>query len=115
MDISTLSLSDAKSILQQCRLYKDLTKKLGKRGRTLFHHSVEGTHSFIVEYYPNIDAEYVLEKAVSLYQSVFQVVAKKEDIVLVEKNHLLSGMKVYYDDNCIDLSFKSIEYKLRQS
>ena len=115
MDITKLSLSEAKSMLRLVRLYKDLTKKLGKRGRALFHHEVDGTHSYIVEYFSNLDQWYVLEKAFSVYSQIFWVQPKKEDIVLLAKEQLLSWIKVYYDDACVDLSFKNIEYKLSKA
>ena len=72
------------------------------------------SHIYKVEYYPSLEKEYVFEKAIHTYKKVFSTDVKKEDIVLKEKLSLLSGMKIYFDDACIDMSFKNIEYKLQK-
>lgn len=114
IDIQSLGLEDSKKVLKSLRLYKDLSKKLGRRGRKIFSDTTTGTHSYIVEYFPNVWKEYALEKALYVYEHTFEVIPKKEEVFLVEKNHLISGLKVYFDDNCVDLSFKNIENKLQK-
>jgi hypothetical protein len=108
------NLSEAKKILRDLRLYKDMVKKLWKRGRILFHRDMNHSHSYKIEYFPSLEKEYILEKAVSIYKQVFLVDVKKEDIILKEKINLLSWMKIYFDDACVDMSFKNIEYKLQK-
>jgi hypothetical protein len=111
---SITQIDIAKQALRDVRLYKDMIKKLWKRGKILFHQKMEGSHSFTVEYFPSVWVEFAKEKALFVYSSVFWVIPKMEDIVLIEKENLLSGIKVYFDDSCVDLSFKNIEYKLQK-
>lgn len=112
IDVKNLDIETAKKALKDMRLYQDMVKKLGKRGKKLFVQKTNGTHSFIVEYYPSVGKEYALEKALNVYSKAFSITPRQEEVQLFEKEHLLSGLKVYLDDNCVDLSFKNIEYKL---
>ncbi len=113
-DVKSLDLETSKKALREMRLYQDMIKKLWKRWRALFHHKIEGTHSFLVEYFPSVGIEFAQEKALQVYLKAFSVQPKLEEIRFVSKEHLLSGIKVYFDDNCIDLSFRNIEYKLNK-
>jgi hypothetical protein len=113
-DVKTLTLENAKKALQEVRLYQDMTKKLWKRGRALFHNKMDWTHTYLVEYFPAVGIEFTREKALQIYEKVWLVTPKIEEILFVPKDNLLSGVKVYFDDNCIDLSFKNIEYKLNK-
>lgn len=114
MDIQSLDLKDLKEVLKGLNSYKDLSKKLGKRWKSLFSTISKWTHVYVVEYFPSVWKSYALEKSMHVFSGVFGVSPQKEEIKLVEKENISSGIKVYYDDNCVDLSFKSIENKLQK-
>jgi len=55
--IEKLGLTELKDLLTDLKLYKDMTKKLGERGRVLFHKNQNNTSSFVVEYFPSLSED----------------------------------------------------------
>lgn len=112
MDFSNLNASNAKNILKDIKLYRDLTKKLGRRWKRIFEKLKNDKSYYLVEYYPSINVDFAFLKASEIYKKVFSVSPSREEIVFSSKESILWGIKVYMDDNVVDLSFAKIEKKL---
>jgi hypothetical protein len=107
--IEKLNLADAKKLLFEIRSYADMTKKLGNRGRGLFMKTLLGTQSFTVEYFPALGEDSAWEKAQSVFKKSFSVSPSREEVRFIENAKIKGGMKVYSDDNMVDLSYKKVE------
>lgn len=109
-----LKLKEAKTLLRDIRLYADMTKKLGKRGAKSFSQKLNGTQSFVVEYYPALGEAGSYEQAIGVFTKSFQVSPEKKDITFIAKEDIKGGMKVYVDDMMVDLSYSKVEKLLQK-
>lgn len=107
--IDNMSLEDAKNVLRSIRSYADMTKKLWARGRDLFMKSLLWTRSFTIEYFPALGKDSAWNQAQNVFSKSFSESPKKEEVKFIENPDLKGGMKVYVDDNMIDLSYKKVE------
>jgi len=107
--LDTIKLADAKSLLRDMRKYADMTKKLGKRWQSLFMKQLLWQQTLKVEYFPALWESGAWNQAEDVFTKSFGVSAKKAEVEFVPSSHLKWGMKVYCDDNMVDLSFKKIE------
>ena len=107
--LEKINLADAKQLLKDVRSYADMTKKLGNRGRGLFMKTLLGTQSFTIEYFPALGKQAAWDQAQNVFQKSFWVTPKQEDVIFVENTKIKGGMKVYSDDNMVDLSYKKVE------
>ena len=113
-EIQKLNLEDLKELLKNLKLFKDLIKKLWVRWKELFKRWLTWKKELIVEYFSSISEELAFEKAKVVYGKVFSSnntfrwVSKKE-IKFISKKELWGGIKVYFDDSMVDLSFSKIE------
>lgn len=112
--LDNLSLADAKSLLRDMRVYADMTKKLWLRGKNLFMKNLLGQKTLTVEYFPALWVDGAWSQAEGVFSKSFWVKAKKEDVIFVEISALKWGMKVYCDDNMVDLSFKKVEHLMQK-
>jgi len=101
-----ISGEELKKILKTLKLYKDLTKKLWNRWKALFKSILTWESEYKVEYYTHASKDDSLEEAIKVYKKVFWDDVSPDDIRLVEKESLEWGIKVFKDDNLVDLSFK---------
>ena len=108
-DIQALNLQDLKDLLKEIKLYKDLSKKLWIRWRKLYKRWLAWKQELLVEYFPLISEDLAYEKAKIVYEKIFSLNVKKNEIEFVSKQELLWGIKVYLDDSMIDLSFSKVE------
>lgn len=112
--IDNIDLTQAKSLLRDMRKYADMSKKLWKRGKSLFMKQLLWTQTMRVEYFPALWQKWAWSQAESVFLKSFGVHAKQEDVEFIESPILKWGMKVYCDDNMVDLSFKKIEYLMQK-
>ncbi|MDA9129114.1 hypothetical protein N9J72_01390 [Candidatus Gracilibacteria bacterium] len=104
-----MNLADLKHTLSHLKTYEGMVKKLGNRGRSLFHKTLTGKKSFVVEYFPSLGVDEVYTQSLSVFQKSFSASPKQSDIVFVPRDDIKGGMKVYCDDNMVDMSYKKIE------
>lgn len=104
-NLEKLNKAELEKLLKNLRLYNDLTKKVWKRGRGIYNHIFKWVNSYVVEYYSAIEEDYVLTQALDIYKKTFNLDVKKEDIKLVKNEKLRGGIKIYLNDNLVDLSF----------
>lgn len=112
IDIKKMSKDELQKTLKELRLYRDLTNELWTRGVELFDRIQNGTHSYQVEHFTAVSPDLAWGSAQDVYAKVFNVKPKKEDIEFIEKPTLKWGIKVYFDDEVVDLSFDKIEKSL---
>ena len=103
------NLSELQKILKQLKLYKDLTKKLWNRWKNLFDFIVNGKSLYKVEYYSSISEQEALEEAKVAYKKAFWEDIDTKNIVLKKKANLEWGIRVFKNDELLDLSFNKIE------
>ncbi len=114
MNLKNLDLVESKTLLKNLRLYRDLTKKLGNRWRRIFDKLQNNKSFFLIEYYPSISEDFAYAKAIEIYKKVFDCNPTREEVILSPKELILWWIKVYKDDNVVDLSFSKIEKKLKK-
>lgn len=114
MDLKNLTASESKILLKDLKLYRDLTKKLWTRWKRILDKLQNNKSYFLVEYYPSISKDFAFMKASEIYKRVFKCVPTIEDVILSPKDSILGWIKVYMDDNLVDLSFSKIEKKLKK-
>lgn len=96
---------ELKHILKNLRLYKELVKKVWKRWKKIYHNKFDWINEYLVEYYWDLDKAYVLGTAKKVYKKTFDIDVKEEDIKIEQKESVKWGMKIYLNDNLLDLSF----------
>jgi len=103
------TLWELKEILSNMKLYKDLTTKLWKRWKILFKSLIENKSIYKIEYYDKISNDLALEEWLKAFEKVFNEKIDKKDIIFREKSNLEWWIRVFKDDNMVDLSFSKIE------
>lgn len=104
-NIDNLQQAELEQLLKNLKTYRDLVKKVGKRWKQIFNNVFNGVNTYSVEYYGDIDEKYVLKEAKEIYKKMFDVDVKESDIEVVKNQNIKWGIKVYLNDNLIDLSF----------
>ena len=114
MDIQNLWKQELVSLLKELNTYRDLTKKIWRRGRDIYKKRLNNKNDFIVEYSSNLDENFVLEKSLEVYKKNFFLNIDKNDIKLYKKDNLIWWIRVYMDDQMVDLSFLKIYNTLKK-
>lgn len=107
--LEKIDLAQAKDILKKLRSYSDMSKKLWLRGRELFMKNFTGTQSFTVEYFPALGEDSAWNTAQDVFKKSFSLSPKREEVKFNENKNIKGGMKVYVNDNMVDLSYKKVE------
>lgn len=107
--LENINLTDAKHILCEMRKYADMTKKLGNRGKELFIKTLSGAKNYTVEYFPILGEDAAWEQSQGVFKKSFSVVPDRSDVQFIGNEKIKGGMKVYVDDNMVDLSYKKVE------
>lgn len=114
MNIAPQTLVQAQELLKSLKIYEDMKKKLWKRGVALFHQKLNNTHLCKVEYHSSLWESEALIQAQSLYKRIFFYEASRSEILLVENDLLWWGMKIFFDDALLDMSFQRVERTLQK-
>ena len=104
-NIEGLDKAELELLLKDLKLYKDLIKKVWKRGKTIFDNKFNNKNEFLVEYYWDVDESFILSEAKEIYKKMFNIDVNDSDIKLVKNEKIKWWMKIYLNDNLIDLSF----------
>ena len=107
--LENMNLKEASELLRNIRSYADMTKKLGSRGRDLFKKKISGTKSYTVEYFSALGESSAWKQAEAVFSKSFGVSPKQDEVTFVPNDKLKGGMKVYVDDNMVDMSYKKVE------
>lgn len=112
--LENMKLEDMRWLLMHVREYADMTQKLGLRGRKLFSHKLLWKKEYVVEYFPNLWEDTAWSQAEQVFKKSFSETPSREDVIFIAHNDLKGGMKVYVDDNMVDVSFKKVENLLKK-
>lgn len=104
-NLEKLNKAELEKLLKNLRLYNDLIKKVWNRGKTIYNNIFKWINSYIVEYYPVLEEDYVFAEASAIYKKMFNLDVKKEEIKLIKNEKIRGWIKVYLNDNLVDLSF----------
>ncbi|NDK09271.1 hypothetical protein GW846_00640 [Candidatus Gracilibacteria bacterium] len=113
-NIDALSLPEMKVLLGNLKTYSDMSKKLGHRGRDLFQRQITGSKNFVVEYFPAFGEDAAWEQAQVVFKKSFNSSPKREEVQFEAKESMKGGMKVFVDDNMVDISFTKVERLLQK-
>jgi hypothetical protein len=90
-----------------------MKKKLGSRGCELFVRELTAKHAFIVEYFPVLWEQDAWDQAQLVFQKCFGTIPAKEEVRFIPREEIKGGMKIYRDDEMIDMSFSKVERLLQ--
>ncbi len=108
-NLDNLSPSQAEELLKKLKLYKSLTKNLWNRGKKLFKNIVENKHSYKVEYFPSFWEQEAINESLKVFKEVFKEEIDPSILEVIKKDSLKWWIKVFKDDNLVDLSFSKTE------
>ena len=114
MELKNLDSTSLPLLLKNIKLYKDLTKKLWNRWKKMFEKIKNDKSYYLVEYYPSVSEDYIFSMSGEVYKKVFWTTPSREEIVFSKKESILWGMKIYKDDQVVDLSFSKVEKELKK-
>jgi len=112
--LENIDISLARELLSWLREYADMKKKLWVRGRDLFMRNMNGEKLFSVEYFSGMSEDTAWEQAEGVFKKSFGETVEKKYVSFEKNDDIKWGMKVYMDDNMVDLSFKKIETMLQK-
>jgi hypothetical protein len=104
-NIENLNKSELQELLKNLKVYKDLIKKVWNRWKKIYENIFNAQNQYLVEYYGELDKSYVLKEAKDIYKKMFNVDVIDSDIKLIKKQNLKWGIKIYLNDDLVDLSF----------
>ena len=104
-NIENLNKSELQELFKNLKVYKDLIKKVWNRWKKIYENIFNAQNQYLVEYYGELDKSYVLKEAKDIYKKMFNVDVIDSDIKLIKKQNLKWGIKIYLNDDLVDLSF----------
>ncbi len=113
IDIKKMSADELTQLLKDLRLYRTLEKELWERGKELYDRIQNGKNSFQVEYFSSVSPDLAWISAEKIYKTVFKKNPEKSEVQFLKNENLKWGIKVYLDDQVVDLSFDKIEKSLK--
>lgn len=102
--LEKLNSSELKIVLKWLKLYNDLSRKLGNRWKAIFNRELSWKDYFKVEYTSAMNIDNAWEKAKWAFEKAFSVKPEKKDVVFIENNTIFWGIKIFKNDDMIDLS-----------
>lgn len=105
-NIKNLNKDELYDLLKALKKYRDLIKKIWNRWKKIFKQIYFWKNYFFVEYYWNLDKEYVLNIAKNVYKNIFNLDLNNEEIIIKENKNLKWWIKIYFNDNLVDMSFQ---------
>ena len=114
-DLKSLDKEQLSALLKDLKLYRDLEDAIGERWKTLYERIKNKKNTLIVEYFTEVSLDLAWENASVIYKKAFSIEPKREEVQFVEKPTLKWGIKVYLNDELVDMSFDKIEKSLRSA
>lgn len=109
IDISGLGKEELSSVVASLKLYRTLKKRLGNRGVRIFNAIRTGEKTIRVEYFPAFGLE-AAQKTMS--DSFGKDYAEGFRTEWKENANLEGGLRAFFGDEMVDLSFARIEHVL---
>lgn len=111
--INNLNLEELKQLLTQVSNYNDLKTKLWKRWTALFQRNLNNKDLLVVEYFWDNSKENIFELSAKVFKDVYKVEANISEINFIRNDKIKWWMKVYKNDEMVDLSFSKIEKQIK--
>jgi len=102
--LENLNSGELKEVLKWLKLYSDLSRKLGNRWKSIFSRKLSWKKLYKVEYTSALTEELAFERANWAFDKAFWCTPKKEDIVFIKNDTIFWGIKIFENDNMVDLS-----------
>jgi alpha-amylase/alpha-mannosidase (GH57 family) len=109
MNLDWLNKEQLQVLLKDLSLYRDLIKQVWKRWKKVYANLKEWENEFVVEFFPNLDKNFVLDEAKKIYEKTFSTKVSDKEIILKENEKIWWWMKVFFNDSLIDMSFSKFE------
>jgi len=113
IDLNNLDNDSLKNLLKDLKSYRSAIKKLWKRWTKVFSNLMNKKDSYVVEYAFWISKDDILNKVLEVYLKCFWVKPYENDLVFIENKNLIWWIKVFLNDNMVDLSFSKIKKSFR--
>jgi len=113
-ELNNLNRNEAISLLKNLRTLQNLNKKLGSRWVDLFKRTINKKDFLKVEYFwEDSQLDFINKLANDVYKKSFWIDATNLEVIFVQNKELIWWMKVYYNDNVVDISFSNIINKIK--
>jgi len=120
MNLNNLNKQELQALLKDLSLYKKLVTQVWNRWKEIFSNIKEWKNKFLVEYFAwengeNFDKEFILSESKKIFENKFsQKNLKDEEIILVENKKILWWMKIFFNDDMVDISFLKIQNLIKK-
>lgn len=106
IDISGLGKEELSSVVKSLKLYRTLKKRLGNRGVSIFNAIRTGEKTLRIEYFPSMGKEAAEKALADAFGKDFDKGFRTE---WKENPSLEGGVRAFFGDEMVDLSFSRIE------
>lgn len=114
-ELNDLSLEELKKLLKELRLYNSVVKQLWNRGKALYSSLKTWKDTFEIEYFPAMGKELALSEAKVAFKKCFWIELQSDsNLIIKPKESLAWGLKIYLNDDVVDLSYRRIEKALEK-
>ena len=107
--LKKLNKAELKNLFKKLKLYSNLKRQLWDRGIIEFQRIINWKENYKVEYFKWISKWEALSEAIKIYKNIFNIDIDEKSITIKENNKLNWGIRIFKNDNMIDLSYKRIE------
>lgn len=114
IDLGNMSREQLQKTLKDLRLYRDLERELWERGKELFDRIQNGKHSYQIEHFSAVSVDLAWSSGKDIFKKVFKVEPDRDEVDFYVSKNLKGWIKVYFDDEVVDLSFDKVEKALKK-
>jgi len=114
MNLENLNKQELQALLKDLSLYKKLVSQVWARWKEIFASIKEWKNKFVVEFFSNLDEDFVYSESLKVFEKVFWQKPKKDEISFIESPKLLGWMKIYFNDDMVDMSFLKIQNLIKK-
>ncbi len=111
-DIEKLEKPDLLKTLKLLKKFRLLQKDIWNKSKEIFHSSFFKTQKFVVEYFPTINKNDLENFILNTFKLEYWVDIAYENILWKENQNLKWWIRLFIDDDMVDISFEKINNKL---
>ncbi|EKE29951.1 MAG: hypothetical protein ACD_2C00073G0039 [uncultured bacterium (gcode 4)] len=114
MNLEIYSKTELEQLSKILKKFRNLRRNVGKKSSEVLHYELTWTQRILVEYFPTLKKEDVQDETLKIFKGFFWIELNPEDITWKENEILAWGMRVFFWDDMVDLSFESMRNRLRK-